>query len=1183
MLYMSEKNSNESFHFEGDAGNKIDGNEVKHVDFLNQDSLAEFKAMCKRVDYESEEECKEFLHQFYCLVNNWNGRLPNLEEFFCPADVDWLLSESVICDDNAIEPGPIIDFVIRTGYKDQPNFDEEGKPLPHRTTPIHFAARRKEKLIIVDLFKIYDSFEVNYIDVESGLTHLHVACEYGCDDVVEKFLELGQNPNCYTPKFLITPLFLTLLNGHQKTAELLVRGGADPNAATAVEMTPLHVICRREDDSHDLLKMFFEITDDLQHKVQVDAQDKWGNRPLHLALLNNNREVAEFLLRRGVDLNSPNNKGSTPLDIIYKKNYDEDFLALFFKISNELKKKVYVDIRDKSGNTLLHRALLERNKKMVESLLRHGADTNDANSIGLSPVHLICLGDDVGDFLEWFFRMNDEMQKTVRVDAQDNLGRTSLHLALEFDNEEAVKLLLKRGASPNIANNDGSTPLHLICNARHDAYEMAEIFFDEAVNEVVELDVRDEMGQTPLHLALSRGRKNLVRLLLTNGADPDKADNYGLTSWHLICWEGVDDDLLELFFNGEIKRAKQLDARDKSGRSPLHYALLANNKKAVEWLLRSGVDLNLADPRGSTPLHLISSEQVDDDMVEIFFTKNDMSKMKIEIDARDESGKTPLHQALLADNKKVALELLQIGADPNLADYEESTPLHLICERKHDDDLAETFFEISDRRLQSVRVNARDERDRTPLQLAVLNGLRKVAELLLKRGADSDLTSKGGMTPLHILCTSDDDDDLTKILFKINGDVEQRVDALDEWGDTPLHLALRHGKQKKADALLRLGADPSLANEAGRTALHLISLLWDEDRDAQLFVAITEELRRRGQIDARDKQGNTALHEALRKGSNQKAAFLLMRGADPNAANAGGSTPLHFIAARYSPVEDYNMVDELCKIAQDLNEVVRINAQDMIGDSPLHLALCNGKRKMAESLLRWGANPNLPNAKGSTPLHVICTRKNDDDLAEMFLETCNEVKQMVEVDARDTSGRTPLQWAVASLLPNTVNVLLDHGADLSNFVFPTEDYLAKNVPWYSKIQDFKLMYVAALLATVENLEKRGYELGRSDALTIMKLFAEHGLFQTSVDLRKCWYYYEDLVMIAKKITVHSSLSLYDLSRLRSEEVKRLFSYENYRDLVNEEYSHYYWSSFEGSIRARVADLCEKLSTGFFMC
>uniref|UniRef100_A0ABD2WQD1 Uncharacterized protein n=1 Tax=Trichogramma kaykai TaxID=54128 RepID=A0ABD2WQD1_9HYME len=1181
MLYMSEKNSFESFYFEGDEANKIDGKEVEHVVFLNQESLAEFKAMCEKIDWDSEEDCNEFLHQFYYLVNNWNGQLPNLEEFFCPADVDWLLSECVNFEGNAIEPGPIIDFVIRTGYKDQPNVDEEGKPLPHRTTPVHFAAKRKEKRIICDLFKIYDSFEVNYIDVETGLTHLHVACDNGCDDVVEKFLDLGQSPNCYTPTFLITPLYFALLNGHQKTAELLLRRGADPNVATAAEVTPLHVICRREDDSDDLLKMFFKITDDLQHKVQVDARDKWGNRPLHLALLNNNRKVAESLLRRGVDPNSPNDKGSTPLDIIYKKNYDEDFIALFFKISDEIRKKVHVDVRDKSGNTLLHRALIEQNKKMVESLLRHGADSNDANSIGFSPVHLICLLDVVDDFLKVFFRMNDEMQKMVRVDTQDDMGRTPLHLAVEFNNKEAVKVLLKRGASPNIANKDGLTPLHLICNDRHDAHELAEIFFDKEFNQVVRLDARDELGQTPLHLALSRGRKNLVRLLLTNGADPNTADDYGLTPWHLICMEGVDDDLFELFFNREIKQATQLDARDKSGRSPLHYALLANNKKAVEWLLRRGVDLNLADPRGSTPLHLISLEQVDDDMVEIFFKNNDMSKMKIEINARDESGNTPLHQALLADNKKVAVELLKIGADPNMVDYKESTPLHLICERKHDDDLAETFFEINDRKLQSVQVDARDERDRTPLQLAVLNGLQKVAELLLTRAADSDLTSEGGKTPLHIVCTSDDDDDLTKILFKINQDIEQHVDARDRWGNTPLHLALGHGKDKKAESLLRRGADPSLADESGRTALHLICL-WDEDRDAKLFVDITEELRRRGQIDARDKWGNTALHQALSNGLNQKAAFLLMRGADPNAANAGGSTPLHFIAAQCSPVEDY-MVDELFKIAQDLNEIVQIDAPDKMGNSPLHLALCNGEKKKAESLLRWGANPNIPNGKGLTPLHVICTRKNDDNLAKMFLKTCKEVKQLVEVDARDSSGRTPLQLAVASLLPNTVKVLLHHGADLSNFVFPTEDYLGKYVPWHSEIQDFKLIYASALLATVEHLEKRGYELTRSDALTIMKLFSEHGLFESSVDIRKCWYYYEDLAMEAKKIIVHPSLSLYDLSRLRSEEVEQLFSYENYRDLVNDEYSHYYWSSFEGSIQARAADLCKKLSTGFFMC
>uniref|UniRef100_A0ABD2VWN2 Uncharacterized protein n=1 Tax=Trichogramma kaykai TaxID=54128 RepID=A0ABD2VWN2_9HYME len=221
---------------------------------------------------------------------------------------------------------------------------------------------------------------------------------------------------------------------------------------------------------------------------------------------------------------------------------------------------------------------------------------------------------------------------------------------------------------------------------------------------------------------------------------------------------------------------------------------------------------------------------------------------------------------------------------------------------------------------------------------------------------------------------------------------------------------------------------------------------------------------------------------------------------------------------------------------------------------PLHLALAYNRKKVAELLLRGGADPNLANEEGSTPLHVICQRKYDDDTTRLFFEICDDVRKTVRVDALDKSGRTPLRLAVANLLPNTVQVLFDRGADLSTFVFPTKiDFGEKFKANHRQIFEFGL--ASSLLIIVERLEKRGYELYQRDALTIMSLFAHNGVLEWSADLEKSWCDDERFATGAKRTTIAPSLSLYDLIQLRPEKAAKLLTCKDYLEIAR---SDDYW-------------------------
>ncbi|CAB0039850.1 unnamed protein product [Trichogramma brassicae] len=191
------------------------------VSLNNQKPIEGLKNLRENVNWEIEKERYSLLEQLYFLFKNWKGQFPNLQEIFRSGEIECLITDSM----NDGYGHLFAESVARIGYKDEPKVDNDGRSSPRRTTPIHRASKYKLYHLLNILFKIYNRFDVNYTD-ESGYTHFRVACQFGSYDVVEKFLELGQDPNCIWPKTNDSPLHLALEFGNTEIAELLLRRGA---------------------------------------------------------------------------------------------------------------------------------------------------------------------------------------------------------------------------------------------------------------------------------------------------------------------------------------------------------------------------------------------------------------------------------------------------------------------------------------------------------------------------------------------------------------------------------------------------------------------------------------------------------------------------------------------------------------------------------------------------------------------------------------------------------------------------------------------------------------------------------------------------------------------------------------------------------------------------------------------
>jgi len=155
------------------------------------------------------------------------------------------------------------------------------------------------------------------------------------------------------------------------------------------------------------------------------------------------------------------------------------------------------------------------------------------------------------------------------------------------------------------------------------------------------------------------------------------------------------------------------------------------------------------------------------------------------------------------------------------------------------------------------------------------------------------------------------------------------------------------------------------------------------------------------------------LVDAAMKGDQYAFRSLLDKKADVNAADADGSTALHW--ASYH--DDLESADLLIRAGAN------VNAANDLGVTPLWSASENGSSAMVRKLLQAGANPNAALLAGETPL-MVAARSGYSEVCEQLLT------KGAGIDAHGSRGQTALMWAAAQKHPEVVKVLLAHQPDL---------------------------------------------------------------------------------------------------------------------------------------------------------
>ncbi|KAK2742352.1 hypothetical protein FQN55_007886 [Onygenales sp. PD_40] len=805
----------------------------------------------------------------------------------------------------------------------------------------------------------------------------------------------------------------------------------------------------------------------LAKKMDPDAKDSCGRTPLSYAAENGNNEILQLLLTHGVDRDSRSDSGLTALayaieekkpeivgtllthgaKVNYKytlDHHDQKFKRTPLSRAAEkgdgesvgrlLANQAEPDLQDEDEQTPLARAVEGGYDQVVKMLLaaqaktdyvyvyrrrvrtrdrdnkKYGFSWKSSQGIDLSnfteAMQTFSLlfegafsgGDDDGD--------DDDGKSVTGVRAAEGEGNhvTEGEFPVSFqaptDNSDDD---LDMGEEP-IQEVDELKRSPLFRAAEKGYIHIMKLFIDHGAN----VNFKDETGKTPLFRAAKNGYEEAVNLLLENGADPNTKEG------RVAVLEAAITGLtLEAILPRDSD--KNIELMAKEARPPGSQKALDAHEGVVSLLLDRGFELS--PPNARKLLFLAASHNFES------LLKN-LLQVGVEVNCKDEHGRTPVFLAALKCHEAVMRLLLGSCADPNIGVVEGHTPLSVAAANNHEGMTKLLLMSGADPNIMNNTGSA-------PLHFTAGRGHETVSKCLLEGGADPNIQDSDGHTPLLAAAGTCQYANV-KLLLEQGAD----PNILDNNGLTALLVAAGMGHEKVAQLLLESGAEPDIGDNEGRTPLFTAI--------GSGHLKVTKVLLESNRVDPNTKhiKGFTPLSLTAQAGDGMVAKLLLEHGADPGIEDGDGHTPLLIAIARGrekvtrvllengAEIEGHSM---LCAAAHNGNEVIVKHLLDNgvnleLGKpgelTPLARAVLKGNEGVIKLLLEKGADPNCrENGSEYTPL-VVATTNGDYDMVKLLLENGGDA-----TFSHPTSPFSPLAVAAAGGHTRVAELLMEHGAD----------------------------------------------------------------------------------------------------------------------------------------------------------
>ena len=407
--------------------------------------------------------------------------------------------------------------------------------------------------------------------------------------------------------------------------------------------------------------------------------------------------------------------------------------------------------------------------------------------------------------------------------------------------------------------------------------------------------------------AAKSGDAAVVRAMIAKKADVNATAADGTTALH---WAVQRDDVAMV--EALLRAGANAAAATRLGVTPLHLAATNGSAAVVARLLSAGADPNSAMPDGETVL-MTAARAGSVDAVRALLDRGADVRRK-----EPAKGQTALMWAAADNNAGVVKLLIERGADVKERSKSGSFTPYLFAVRGGHVDGAKALLDAG------VNVNESLPDGTSALVLAVINAHYELASVLLDRGANPNADGQG-WTALHQIAWSRrhnagfnlpgpvatggvDSLDLVRTLVAKGADVNARQkkeprdgnrNMLNRLGSTPFLLAAKADDVPLMRVLLECGADARLTTNNGTTPLMAAAGvgIWAPGENPgtheEALAAVRIALEAGGDVNAIDREGETALHGAVyRGGAIPVIQFLIDKGARLDVVNKKGWTPL---------------------------------------------------------------------------------------------------------------------------------------------------------------------------------------------------------------------------------------------------------------------------------------------------
>ncbi|XP_007539524.1 ankyrin repeat domain-containing protein 27 isoform X2 [Erinaceus europaeus] len=407
-----------------------------------------------------------------------------------------------------------------------------------------------------------------------------------CDDCEKLVSGRLNDPSVVTPFSRDdrghTPLHVAALCGQASLIDLLVSKGAVVNAMDYHGSTPLHLACQKGFQNVTLLL--------LHYKADPEVPDNNGNTPLHLACTYGHEDCVKALVYYDAcRLDIGNEKGDTPLHIAARWGYQGIIETL-------LQNGASTEVQNRLKETPLNCALNSKILSVMEAC--HLSEKRKKSSeVSLQPPQ--CSADSISQASSNSSFSSMSASSRQEEPKKDYREVEKLLRAVADGDLEMVRYLLEWTEEDLDESEDAVSTVefcHPLCQCPKCAPAQKKL--SKIPTSGLGVNVTNQDGSTPLHVAALHGRTDLIPLLLQHGANPGARNTNRAVPLHLACQKG-HFQVVKHLLDSHAKPSK----KDLSGNTPLIYACSHGHHEVAALLLQHGASINAFNNKGNTALH----------------------------------------------------------------------------------------------------------------------------------------------------------------------------------------------------------------------------------------------------------------------------------------------------------------------------------------------------------------------------------------------------------------------------------------------------------------------------------------------------------------------------------------------------------------------------------------------------